>query len=68
VAKRAGWVPETVELVHVQFGVVKGEDGKKLKTRSGETVRLKDLLEEAINRAKMDLKQRLEAEKPFRNP
>jgi arginyl-tRNA synthetase len=62
VAKRAGWVPETVELVHVPFGVVKGEDGKKLKTRSGETVRLKDLLAEAVNRAKTDLKQRLEAE------
>jgi arginyl-tRNA synthetase len=68
VAKRAGWIPETVELVHVPFGVVKGEDGKKLKTRSGETVRLKDLLAEAINRAKTDLIQRLEAEKRTETP
>ncbi|MDR9404753.1 MAG: arginine--tRNA ligase, partial [Halothece sp. Uz-M2-17] len=50
VAKRAGWIPETVELVHVPFGLVQGEDGKKLKTRSGETVRLRDLLDEAIAR------------------
>jgi arginyl-tRNA synthetase len=50
VARRAGWIPDDVELVHVPFGLVQGEDGKKLKTRSGETVRLKDLLEEAIAR------------------
>ncbi|NES79205.1 MULTISPECIES: arginine--tRNA ligase [unclassified Okeania] len=62
VAKRAGWIPENVEVVHVSFGLVLGEDGKKLKTRSGETVRLKDLLDEAINRARNDLKKRLEEE------
>lgn len=62
VARRAGWVPETVTLTHVPFGLVQGEDGKKLKTRSGETVRLKDLLDEAISRARTDLRQRLEAE------
>lgn len=62
VAKRAGWIPENVELVHVAFGVVKGEDGKKLKTRSGETVRLRELLDEAINHAQMDLETRLKAE------
>lgn len=59
VAKRAGWIPETVELVHVPFGLVLGEDNKKLKTRSGETVRLKDLLDEAIDRARTDLEARL---------
>lgn len=59
VAKRAGWIPETVELVHVPFGLVLGEDNKKLKTRSGETVRLKDLLDEAIDRARADLEARL---------
>ncbi|MGB3533367.1 MAG: arginine--tRNA ligase [Microcoleaceae cyanobacterium] len=68
VAKRAGWIPENVELVHVPFGVVKGEDGKKLKTRSGETVRLKELLTEAINRAKTDLMQRLETEERTETP
>jgi arginyl-tRNA synthetase len=48
VAEKAGWVPESVELTHVPFGVVQGEDGKKFKTRSGETIRLKDLLDEAV--------------------
>ncbi|NES71129.1 MAG: arginine--tRNA ligase, partial [Okeania sp. SIO2D1] len=62
VAKRAGWIPENVEVVHVSFGLVLGEDGKKLKTRSGETVRLKELLDEAINRARNDLENRLEEE------
>lgn len=62
VAKRAGWIPDNVELVHVPFGLVQGEDGKKLKTRSGETVRLKDLLDEAIDRARADLELRLQKE------
>ncbi|MDY7006706.1 MAG: arginine--tRNA ligase [Cyanobacteriota bacterium] len=62
VAKRAGWIPENVEVVHVSFGLVLGEDGKKLKTRSGETVRLKDLLDEAISRARNDLEKRLKEE------
>lgn len=62
VAKRAGWLTERVEVVHVPFGLVQGEDGKKLKTRSGETVRLRDLLSEAIARAGADLESRLAAE------
>jgi arginyl-tRNA synthetase len=62
VAQRAGWVPQTVTLTHVPFGLVQGEDGKKLKTRSGDTVRLKDLLDEAIARTRADLHQRLQAE------
>lgn len=62
VARRAGWVPDGVELVHVPFGLVQGEDGKKLKTRSGETVRLRDLLDEAIARARADLESRLKEE------
>lgn len=62
VAKRAGWIPDDVEVVHVPFGLVLGEDGKKLKTRSGETVRLRDLLDEAINRARKDLEMRLKEE------
>ena len=59
VANRANWVPADVELVHVPFGLVKGEDGKKLKTRSGETIKLKDLLDEAVERAAKDLNQRI---------
>jgi arginyl-tRNA synthetase len=62
VAGKAGWVPETVELSHVPFGLVQGEDGKKFKTRSGETVRLKDLLDEAVSRARTDLENRIAAE------
>ncbi|MEA5511231.1 arginine--tRNA ligase [Crocosphaera sp. UHCC 0190] len=62
VAKRANFLPETVEIVHIPFGLVKGEDGKKLKTRSGETIKLKDLLDEAINYARKDLESRLELE------
>jgi arginyl-tRNA synthetase len=46
------WHPEAnVKLAHVWFGSVLGEDGKPFKTRSGETVRLEDLLDEAEERA-----------------
>lgn len=62
VARRAGWIPEEIELVHVPFGLVQGEDGKKFKTRSGDTVRLRDLLDEAVLRARADLESRLQAE------
>jgi len=63
VAKKAGWIPENVEIVHVSFGLVLGEDGKKLKTRSGETVRLIEFLYEAIKKARNDLEKRLKEEK-----
>jgi len=62
VARRAGWVPEGARLEHVPFGLVQGDDGKKLKTRSGDTVRLKDLLDEAVQRAEADLQARLAQE------
>ncbi|NER98385.1 MAG: arginine--tRNA ligase [Symploca sp. SIO1B1] len=62
VAQRAGWLTKEVEVVHVPFGLVQGEDGKKLKTRSGETVRLRDLLDEAIARAHADMETRLKEE------
>jgi arginyl-tRNA synthetase len=62
VARRAGWIPEHGRLEHVPFGLVQGEDGKKLKTRAGDTVRLKDLLDEAVERADADLRRRLEEE------
>ena len=52
VAKMAKWVKPETELVHVTFGSVLGEDGKPLKTRSGENVKLKELLDEAIERAR----------------
>jgi arginyl-tRNA synthetase len=59
VARRAGWIPETVRVEHVPFGLVQGEDGKRLKTRSGDTVRLRDLLDEAIARSRTDIETRL---------
>jgi arginyl-tRNA synthetase len=62
VAKRANWIPEDGRLEHVPFGLVQGEDGKKLKTRSGDTVRLRDLLDEAVERAEADLRRRLKEE------
>ena len=62
VARRAGWVPEGCRLDHVPFGLVQGEDGKKLKTRAGDTVRLRDLLDEAVARAEVDLRRRLDEE------
>ena len=62
VARRAGWIPEGGRLEHVPFGLVQGEDGKKLKTRAGDTVRLKELLDEAVERCEADLRRRLAEE------
>lgn len=59
-AIKAGWLPERVRTEHVGFGAVLGEDGKKLKTRSGETVRLKDLLDEAVAHAREDIESRFQ--------
>ena len=50
-AARAGWVaPDHAE--HIWFGTMLGEDGKPFKTRSGGTIRLSDLLDDAIVRAR----------------
>ena len=62
VARKAGWVPDDVELVHVPFGLVLGEDGRRYRTRSGDSVRLRDLLDEAIACAHADLTARLQKE------
>ncbi|MYR64151.1 arginine--tRNA ligase [Streptomyces sp. SID625] len=50
-ARRAGWLGEDVKAQQLAFGTVLGKDGKPFKTREGETVRLVDLLDEAIDRA-----------------
>ncbi len=50
-AAARGWGCENVELQHVSFGTVLGEDGRPFKTRSGESVGLEDLLDEAVRRA-----------------
>ncbi|AJI96253.1 arginine--tRNA ligase [Yersinia ruckeri] len=51
IVRKAGYVPESVPLEHHMFGMMLGKDGKPFKTRSGGTVRLSDLLDEAIERA-----------------
>ncbi len=56
-ARMANWAKDT-ELAHIMFGSVLGENGKPLKTREGENVKLKDLLDEAIERAKAIVKEK----------
>ncbi|MCQ4081207.1 arginine--tRNA ligase [Streptomyces sp. RB6PN25] len=50
-ARRAGWLTEDVTVKHLPFGTVLGKDGKPFKTREGESFRLVDLLDEAVDRA-----------------
>jgi arginyl-tRNA synthetase len=58
VARLAGWLPERVRCEHVVFGNVLGPDRKMFKTRSGETVKLVGLLDEATERAFVALEGR----------
>jgi arginyl-tRNA synthetase len=51
VARMAGWLPDRVRCEHVTFGNVLGPDRKMFKSRSGDTVKLAGLLDEAIERA-----------------
>ncbi|MEG9531427.1 arginine--tRNA ligase [Mannheimia indoligenes] len=51
ITRKAGYVPEGFSLEHPFFGMMLGKDGKPFKTRSGGTVKLKDLLDEAVERA-----------------
>ncbi|MHC4987698.1 MAG: arginine--tRNA ligase, partial [Planctomycetota bacterium] len=51
VAKMADWANDAMQLEHVTFGTMLGTDGKPFKTRTGGTVKLKDLLAEAVQRA-----------------
>jgi arginyl-tRNA synthetase len=51
IAKKAGFAPEAMQLEHHPFGTMMGKDGKPFKTRAGGTVKLADLLVEAISRA-----------------
>ena len=52
VAREAGWLPDQVRAEHVKIGSVLGEDGKILRTRSGSSLRLMALLEEAVTTAR----------------
>jgi arginyl-tRNA synthetase len=51
VARKAGYAPASMQLEHVGFGVMLGSDGKPFKTRSGGTVKLVELIDEAVERA-----------------
>jgi arginyl-tRNA synthetase len=51
-ARRAGWLTADVQAIHVPFGTVLAADGRPFKTRSGGTVRLSDLLDAAVDRAR----------------
>jgi len=57
-AEKAGFLGDGISLEHVPFGLVQGEDGKKFATRSGDTVKLKDLLDEAVKIAGVDVRSR----------
>ncbi|MER6242908.1 arginine--tRNA ligase [Streptomyces griseorubiginosus] len=50
-ARRAGWLTDEVTAHNMGYGTVLGADGKPFKTREGETVKLEDLLDEAVQRA-----------------
>lgn len=51
IVRKAGYVPESVPLEHHAFGMMLGKDGRPFKTRSGGTIKLSDLLDEAVERA-----------------
>ena len=51
ITRKAGYVPDDFSLEHKNFGMMLGKDGKPFKTRSGGTVKLADLLDEAVERA-----------------
>src|ERR1700728_542856 len=64
VAREAGWIPPGARFEHAQVGLVSGPDGGRLRTRSGDNVQLSDLLQEAVERARVVLDE-LEAPARF---
>ena len=67
-ARAIGWAGDAVTLEHVSFGSVLGDDRKPLKTRTGENVKLRDLLDEAEKRAFELLQERAQAEENHAEP
>lgn len=65
-AREAGWLPEAVRTTHVSFGSILGEDGRMMRTRSGELVKLADLLQSAIERASAQVADRSELDQEER--
>ncbi|QLK87432.1 arginine--tRNA ligase [Arsenophonus endosymbiont of Aphis craccivora] len=58
IVRKAGYIPDTMSLEHHMFGMMLGKDGKPFKTRTGGTIRLADLLDEAIERASDLIRQK----------
>jgi arginyl-tRNA synthetase len=52
VAREAGWLPADKRFEHAQIGMVQGQDGHRLRTRAGDLVKLSDLLDEGVERAR----------------
>ena len=57
-SRKAGYLPEGAKAEFIGFGTMMGKDGKPFKTRSGDTVKLVDLLDEAVNRAEQVVKEK----------
>ena len=62
--REAGWIPPQARFEHAQVGLVSAPDGGRLRTRSGDNVQLSDLLQEAVDRARVVLDE-LEAPSRF---
>ena len=58
VCEMAGWLQPPARCVHVQFGSVLGSDRKMFKTRSGDTVKLVELIDEAVERGIAQVRER----------
>ncbi|ALO34053.1 arginyl-tRNA synthetase [Colwellia sp. MT41] len=58
VARKAGFLPENVSYQHCPFGMMMGDDGKPFKTRTGGTIKLAELLDEAVLRASDLIKEK----------
>src|SRR6202042_992247 len=52
VARQAGWIPAPARFEHAQIGNVLGTDGKLLRTRAGDSIKLSELLREGVQRAR----------------
>ncbi|AKD37420.1 arginyl-tRNA ligase [Pasteurella multocida subsp. multocida OH4807] len=61
ITRKAGYVPDHFQLEHKNFGMMLGKDGKPFKTRTGGTVKLADLLDEAIERASQLIEEKSSA-------
>jgi len=65
-ARKAGFVAEDVSLVHLAFGNILRSDGQPFKTREGGAVKLKDLLDEAVQRARLTVERQMSADEAGR--